>query len=233
MLSRCQSLQDNEQMVRSVDPRCEILRITHWPFVGRSCVRNSRRGNHLGQRSCVNAPAGRTCERKRSDQAFARNLLQGGGRPNMGNRKPRRMDTLLRQMIEPSRGPPAPVGNSPGASPAVNLLVAQQKALQMLPRLPLSCAFPKTRIAVIRARISSRIASCAASGTQIGVSSQARCNLASVIASRRSVLTRSPAFNGISEGATTVQPWPLFGSRPQASLKAGSLRRRSRSSTSS
>ena len=35
---------------------------------GRSSVWNPRRGTHLGQRSCVNAPKGRTYERKRSDQ---------------------------------------------------------------------------------------------------------------------------------------------------------------------
>ena len=35
---------------------------------GRSIVRNSRRGNHLGQRSCTSAFKGRTYGRKRSDQ---------------------------------------------------------------------------------------------------------------------------------------------------------------------
>jgi hypothetical protein len=55
-----------------------------------------------------------------------------------------------------------------------------------------------------RARTRSRIASCRASGTQTAVSSPARCSLARLAASRRSVLTRSPARLGISEGATTT-----------------------------
>ena len=38
-------------MVRSIDPRCETLRGTHWPPRGRLIVWNSRRGTHLGQRS--------------------------------------------------------------------------------------------------------------------------------------------------------------------------------------
>src|SRR6516165_2986546 len=43
------------------------------------------------------------------------------------------------------------------------------------------------------------MASWAASGIQIGVSSPARCSLASITASRRSVFTRSPALIGISD----------------------------------
>jgi hypothetical protein len=35
-----------------------------------------------------------------------------------------------------------------------------------------------------------------------------RCSLASTRASRRSVFTRSPAFIGISDGATTTQSCP-------------------------
>src|SRR5215472_3312 len=49
----------------------------------------------------------------------------------------------------------------------------------------------------------------------MGVSSPARCSLASIKASRRSVFTRSPAFIGISDGAVmptagqqAVQPVP-------------------------
>ena len=38
-------------MVGSIDPRCETIRGTHWPDKGRWRVWNSRRGNHLGQRS--------------------------------------------------------------------------------------------------------------------------------------------------------------------------------------
>jgi hypothetical protein len=45
-------------------------------------------------------------------------------------------------------------------------------------------------------------------GPQITVSSPARCSLASINTSRRSVLTRSPAFIGISDGATTTESYP-------------------------
>jgi hypothetical protein len=45
---------------------------------------------------------------------------------------------------------------------------------------------------------------------QRAASSPARCSFAKLDASRRSVLTRSPARFGISEGATTTHscPWP-------------------------
>src|SRR6266446_7913956 len=52
------------------------------------------------------------------------------------------------------------------------------------------------------------MASWAASGIQIGVSSPARCSFASISASRRSVFTRSPALTGINDGATTTQSCP-------------------------
>ncbi len=50
--------------------------------IGRMAVWNTRRGDHLGQRSCVSAPIGRTYERKRSDQE-AVHILREGGRPHM------------------------------------------------------------------------------------------------------------------------------------------------------
>jgi hypothetical protein len=46
------------------------------------------------------------------------------------------------------------------------------------------------------------------SGTQMRVSSPARCRRAKVMASRRLVLTRSPGRFGIREGAITAQSWP-------------------------
>jgi hypothetical protein len=42
---------------------------------------------------------------------------------------------LLRRMIEMHRGQPTPIGQGPGAGPAVDLVMAQQETLQMLPRL--------------------------------------------------------------------------------------------------
>ena len=124
---------------------------------------------------------------------------------------------LLCRMIEAHRGQPASIGQGPGANSAVDPVMAQQKALQMLPRLG---QYPT---AVARARTRSRIASCAASGIQIGVSSPARCSLASISASRRSVLTRSPAFIGISDGATTTQscPYPVSKRCKPVSARAG------------
>src|ERR1700730_9916798 len=47
---------------------------------GRRFVRDSGRGNHLGQRSCANATKGRTYERKRSDQNPTQIYLRGEGR---------------------------------------------------------------------------------------------------------------------------------------------------------
>src|SRR3982751_2028517 len=48
------------------------------PLRGRLSVWNSRRGNHLGQRSCASAPTGRTYGRKRSDQSTANDLARRG-----------------------------------------------------------------------------------------------------------------------------------------------------------
>jgi hypothetical protein len=60
---------------------------------GRGYVRNTRRGNHLGQGSSATTPKGRTYGSKRSDQNICRKCLQAGAvhiwtynneRPNMG-----------------------------------------------------------------------------------------------------------------------------------------------------
>src|SRR3954463_5341778 len=63
----------------------------------------------------------------------------------------------------------------------------------------------RSSTAASRARTRSRKASWASSGTHTGVSSPARNNRASEIASRRLVLTRTPGLRGISDGATTMQ----------------------------
>jgi len=63
-----------------------------------------------------------------------------------------------------------------------------------------------------RARDRSRIASCAASGTQIAVSSPARNRAAKVVASRRSVLICPPGRTGTIDGATTRSRTPGRGS---------------------
>src|SRR6185369_2815263 len=48
------------------------------PLEGRVTVWNSRRGNHLGQRSWASASTGRTYGRKRSDQNTAQPLARRG-----------------------------------------------------------------------------------------------------------------------------------------------------------
>src|SRR3954471_9456597 len=48
------------------------------PLRGRLSAWNSRRGNHLGQRSCASAQTGRTYGRKRSDQSTANDLARRG-----------------------------------------------------------------------------------------------------------------------------------------------------------
>src|SRR5260221_3127084 len=64
-------------MVGSIDPRCETIRGTHWPRPGRVVVWNSRRGNHLGQRSKPTASTGRTYGCKRSDQTAKTSCATG------------------------------------------------------------------------------------------------------------------------------------------------------------
>lgn len=61
-----------------------------------------------------------------------------------------------------------------------------------------------------RARIKSRIASSAGSGTQTLTNSAERCIRASSKASRRSVLMRSAARRGTRDGATTMHSYPLL-----------------------
>jgi hypothetical protein len=63
--------------------------------------------------------------------------------------------------------------------------------------------------AASRARTKSRNASCFGSGTHTTVSVPAWYELANRSASRRSVLTRSPGFDGASDGAITSQAMPI------------------------
>src|SRR5690606_25534855 len=67
----------------SIDPGRETLRATQWR-TGRASVWNSRRGNHLGQRSCAIAPTGRTYGCKRTDPKIRPPDLKARGRPHMG-----------------------------------------------------------------------------------------------------------------------------------------------------
>ena len=85
-----------------------------------------------------------------------------------------------------------------------------------------------TRTAASRARTRSRIASWAGSGTHTDDSSPARCNLARLIASRRSVLTRSPGLRGINDGATTTHSCPALNLRLAEASPSTSATGRSR-----
>jgi hypothetical protein len=64
-------------------------------------------------------------------------------------------------------------------------------------------------LASARARLRSRMALSAPAGTSPGGRSPARSRRARGAASRRSVLTRSPAWFGISDGAATPPWWPV------------------------
>jgi len=60
-----------------------------------------------------------------------------------------------------------------------------------------------------QARTRSRTASWSDVGTVMAVSSPARYSRASLLASRRAVLTRAPALTGMSAGAMTPQAIPM------------------------
>jgi hypothetical protein len=95
-------------MVGSIDPRCEILRGIHWHKTGRVVVWNSRRGNHLGQRSKPTASTGRTYRCKRSDQTSEK-LLAARGPSTYGSRVAlrlpgtTRMDSTVKQRVRSSQ----------------------------------------------------------------------------------------------------------------------------------
>src|SRR5439155_1941949 len=84
-----------EEMVGSIDPRCETIRGTHWLKTGRVVVGNSRRGSHLGQRSKPTASTGRTYGCKRSDQT-TKPLVPRGPSTYGSRRSPGRL--LLRPL---------------------------------------------------------------------------------------------------------------------------------------
>ena len=130
--------------------------------------------------------------------------LQDGpaGRRRLDGRDAIFQHDVMRRVFELQSGQPAPVHQRPGR-PVIMMAMAQQEAGQLLARLP-----HRLRTAARRARTRSRIASWAGSGTQTGVSSPARCSLARLIASRRSVLIRSPGLRGINDGATTTHSCP-------------------------
>ena len=101
-------------------------------------------------------------------------------------------DQLLGRVVEAQRRQPAAVGQRPSLLSGVDAAMPQQEPCRVT-------RLANTLTAVARARIRSLMASWASSGVQTAVNSPARCSLASIAASRRSVLIRSPAFIQISE----------------------------------
>jgi hypothetical protein len=85
------------------------------------------------------------------------------------------------------------------ARPVERLSCRRKKALRRH-----LAAFRSRRVSA-RARLRSRRASASPAGTETGVRSPERLSRASGLASRRSVLPRSPVLVGIKEGATTQQ----------------------------
>lgn len=97
---------------------------------------------------------------------------------------------------------------SPSRCRQVQRLASQPRPCRRRRPIKRCRAFRSASTMSARARTRPRMASCSGSGTQTGVGSPARCSRASAVASRRSVLTRSPGLRGTRLGATTTQSWP-------------------------
>ena len=80
-----------QQMVGSIDPRCETLRGTHWPVKVAGVFGTRVAENHLGQRSAT-ASTGRTYGCKRSDQTVKKTLVARGPSTYGSRRSPGRRD---------------------------------------------------------------------------------------------------------------------------------------------
>ena len=109
---------------------------------------------------------------------------------------------MMHRLLKAQTRQPATVQLGPGRTPVMAAL-AQQKSRELLPR-------PAQRVHRIQTG-THQIAHRLVPGIWNPDSghSPARCSRARLAASRRSVLTRSPARLGISDGATTMQPCPL------------------------
>ena len=111
-------------------------------------------------------------------------------------------DDLLRGMLEFLMSQPAPMRQRPMVASAVNPAVPQQKGKQLL---AFAAKVVRRRLARPH-KVAHRLMR--PSGARTAVNSPARCSRASVTASRRFVLIRSPDRFGIRAGATTMQSWP-------------------------
>ena len=111
-------------------------------------------------------------------------------------------DDLLRNVIELLTGEPAPMRQRPVAAAAVDPIVPEQEGKKLLALPPKIVSRGLTGANKVPDRFMSRI------GRPDPCQLPARCRRASVTASRRFVLIRSPARFGISAGATTKQSCP-------------------------
>jgi hypothetical protein len=102
------------------------------------------------------------------------------------------------------RTAPAQVGQAPVSSPRLADSLAEHEGFEP----PLRCLQRPQGIFPRPPQVADR---CIVDGGDVaGVRSPERLSRASGLASRRSVLTRSPAFCGSKEGATPPQPSPCF-----------------------
>ena len=126
---------------------------------------------------------------------------------------------VMRCVFERQSGEPAPVHQGPGR-PVIMTAMAQQKAGELLARLPQHAHRRQSRAHQIADRLMGWV------WNHTGDSSPARCNLARLIASRRSVLTRSPGLRGITTGDYDrgLRLCALTGRRPVIKSKAWGLR---------
>src|ERR1700723_1318136 len=94
-------------MVGSIDPRCEILRGTHWP-VKVAGVFGTRVAETILASGRPTASTGRTYGCKRSDQTLKK-LLWPGGRPHMGpGARPGRRRSVIAIQVSKCRDTPTP-----------------------------------------------------------------------------------------------------------------------------
>jgi hypothetical protein len=113
-------------------------------------------------------------------------------------------DELWRRGGTDHFGEPPEMGRAPGGPAGVAAIVSEQAGLEAkLGVLEIAEGICTGPSAITNGFIFNL-------GTETPVRSPERASLASCTASRRSVLTRSPAFLGISDGATTQQSWPCF-----------------------
>ena len=108
---------------------------------------------------------------------------------------------VMRRLLESQSGHPATVHQCP-RRPIVVTAMTQEKARELLTGLAQAADGRKTRAHKIVDRLMSLIRN-PHSGQFTGAMQPGE-----VIASRRSVLIRSPGLRGINDGATTTQPCP-------------------------